>query len=257
MLASPVPRKGRTPLNLQHQQSVRDRIFEAAEILFAAHGYKSTSVQSIVDCARVNKRMLYHYFGNKKLLYDAVVQRNFSEILDRVVDVSSRDLSDHGPAIALATAVREYFDALLAHPRYVRFILWEEADGWSVLNDLPRRSLDRIRELLTDIVHQGLRDGLFDSKFDPDTVWSYIVGVPSFYFTYRPRLQLYSLENLADLDIVTRFRSEIIRFVLLGLGMPRDIADVTTLAATSIDPTTIDKQWDSSIPELTFVKTGI
>lgn len=222
-----------------HKQAVprpaRQRILEAAETLFAQHGYKATSVQSIVDRARINKRMLYHYFGSKRGLYNAVLQESVPEIFDRSVGIGSYKLGDHEPPVALAFAVKEYFDALLTHSRYVRLILWEEADGWSVLNDSPRHALDRLRELFIAIIQQGIGEGTFDSNLNPDMVWFYIIGIPNFYFGYRPRLQIYSEQDLTDLDIVQSFRRNIIRFVLLGLGTSREMADEVVAFVCSED----------------------
>ena len=218
----------------------RQRIFDAAETLFAAKGYSATRVQQIADRAYINKRMLYHYFGNKRGLYDAVVQHNFTEILGQTVLVGSRALAAEGPVVALAVVVRDYFDALCAHPRYVRFMQWEEADRWSVMNALPRLALDEVRELLVSILRQGMDQDLFDRNLDPAAAWSYIVGVPGFYFNYRPRLQLYSDEDLADPLLVVRFRNEVVRFALLGMGTARERVDevVAEVAAAGERPVT-------------------
>lgn len=218
----------------------RHRIFDAAETLFAAKGYSATRVQQITDRADINKRMLYHYFGNKRGLYDAVVQHNFTEILGQTVDAGSRALAAEGPLVALAVVVREYFDALHTHPRYVRFMQWEEADRWSVMNALPHLALDQVRELLVSILRQGMDQDLFDRNLDPAAAWSYIVGVPGFYFNYRPRLQLYSDEDLADPLLVVRFRNEVVRFALLGMGTARERVDevMAEVAAAGERPVT-------------------
>lgn len=216
----------------------RQRIFDAAEALFAAKGYSATRVQQIADRAYINKRMLYHYFGNKRGLYDAVVQHNFTEVLGQTVAGGSRALAAEGPVVALAVVVRDYFDALCAHPRYVRFMQWEEAGQWSVMNALPRFALDEVRELLVSILRQGMDQDLFDRNLDPAAAWSYIVGVPGFHFNYRPRLQLYSDEDLADPLLVARFRNEVVRFALLGMGTARERVDevVAEVAAAGERP---------------------
>ena len=208
----------------EHHNS-RDRIFEAAETLFAAHGYAATTVQGIADLAQINKRMLYHYFGSKRGLYDAVVQHNFTTILGRTVEVGREALETAGAAVAVAVMAREYFDALQSHPRYVRFMEWEEAEGWLVLNELPHRALDEVRQLLINALQQGMDQGIFDREIDPGAAWTYVIGVPGFHFNYRPRLQVYSEDDLTDPAIVARFRHEIVRFALLGVGADRATAD--------------------------------
>ncbi len=215
----PLDKRETEPANSRH------RIFDAAEALFAAHGYAATTVQGIADLAQINKRMLYHYFGSKRGLYDAVVQHNFTAILGRVVAAGRSALETAGPAVAVAVVAREYFNALESHPRYVRFMEWEEAEGWLVLNELPHHALDAVRQLLIDALRQGMDEGLFDRHLDPGAAWTYVIGVPGFHFNYRPRLQVYSDEDLSDPAMVVQFRNEIVRFALLGIGTDRATAD--------------------------------
>lgn len=193
--------------------------------MFAANGYKATSVQAIVSRAHLNKRMLYHYFGSKRGLYNAVIQHNFSEILGRVAEVSTKADPANSPTTVLAITVGTYFDALLTHPRYVRFLLWEEATGWSVLNQLSHDALDRLRAILISIIQEGIHDNIFDKNLQPEIAWFNIIGVPVFYFSYRPRLQAYSDEDLASPLAIMHFRQELIRFALLGLGTSREVAE--------------------------------
>ena len=51
----------------------RRRILQAAISLFAQQGFHAVSVDQIVGRARVNKRMVYHYFGSKDALFEAAL----------------------------------------------------------------------------------------------------------------------------------------------------------------------------------------
>ena len=51
----------------------RTRILAAATEEFAAAGYGGGRVDAIAARAGVNKRLLYHYFGDKSALFDAVI----------------------------------------------------------------------------------------------------------------------------------------------------------------------------------------
>jgi AcrR family transcriptional regulator len=59
----------------QHRdpERTRERILEAAVEEFAAEGFTGARVDSIAEKAGVNKRMLYHYFGNKQDLFVAII----------------------------------------------------------------------------------------------------------------------------------------------------------------------------------------
>lgn len=53
--------------------AARRRILTAAAVEFAGRGYAGARVDRLAATARVNKRMLYHYFGDKHGLYRAVL----------------------------------------------------------------------------------------------------------------------------------------------------------------------------------------
>jgi AcrR family transcriptional regulator len=57
----------------------RERILSAALKEFAAHGFAGARVDAIARRADINKRMLYHYFGNKEKLFRAVLRQKIAE----------------------------------------------------------------------------------------------------------------------------------------------------------------------------------
>ncbi len=63
-----------------------DQILDAAVRLFVAHGYGQTSVDELAAEARVTKRTIYTYFGDKSEVFTAAVER-----------FRRRTLADAGP----------------------------------------------------------------------------------------------------------------------------------------------------------------
>ena len=61
----------------------RDALIAAARELFGEQGYAATSIEEVVDRAKVTKGALYHHFADKENLFRAVyeqVQREVSDI---------------------------------------------------------------------------------------------------------------------------------------------------------------------------------
>jgi len=56
-------------------ERARRRILDAALTEFAARGFAGARVDRIARGAGLNKRMLYHYFGDKRGLHAAVLER--------------------------------------------------------------------------------------------------------------------------------------------------------------------------------------
>src|SRR5436190_16378630 len=63
----------------RNPQQSQERILAAALEEFAAKGFAGARVDVIARNARINKRMLYHYFGDKEELFRAVLRRKIAE----------------------------------------------------------------------------------------------------------------------------------------------------------------------------------
>ena len=63
----------------RNPQQTQQRILEAALQEFSAKGFAGARVDVIARRARINKRMLYHYFGDKEGLFREVLRRKIAE----------------------------------------------------------------------------------------------------------------------------------------------------------------------------------
>lgn len=64
--------------------ATRRRLLDAARREFSAHGIAGARVDRIAAAARSNKAQIYHYFGSKDGLFDAVFDAMVQETLDDV-----------------------------------------------------------------------------------------------------------------------------------------------------------------------------
>ena len=53
----------------------RDQILDAANALFAERGYDEVSVEDIASSAGVARGLVHHYFGGRKEVYIALLER--------------------------------------------------------------------------------------------------------------------------------------------------------------------------------------
>src|SRR5436190_10581372 len=60
-------------------ERTRERILNAAFKEFSAKGFAGARVDEIARRAGINKRMLYHYFGDKEALFRQVLRRKMAE----------------------------------------------------------------------------------------------------------------------------------------------------------------------------------
>lgn len=69
--------------------SSRERILLAAKHLFARHGYENTSTVAIAREAGTSESQLVKHFGSKQGLLSAILDRGWSNIIDRVQALQS------------------------------------------------------------------------------------------------------------------------------------------------------------------------
>ena len=62
--------------------NTRQKILDAAEKLFARHGFESTSLRSIIASANVNLAAIHYHFRSKEGLIRAVIERRFAPVND-------------------------------------------------------------------------------------------------------------------------------------------------------------------------------
>jgi AcrR family transcriptional regulator len=63
----------------------KERILDAAEALFMAHGYEATSLRAITAAAEVNLAAVNYHFGSKEVLFEAVLTRRLDPMNQRRV----------------------------------------------------------------------------------------------------------------------------------------------------------------------------
>src|SRR5215472_6945557 len=113
----------------------RKAILTAAEELFAEQGYAGTRVDEIAEKAGKNKSLIFHYFGDKLGLYQAIVYCMKDDLNCLFAQYVASLPSDNGELTRdhvrtfLAAGVRISFDYFLSRPRLLRIFAWEAAAG--------------------------------------------------------------------------------------------------------------------------------
>ncbi len=130
---------GRTRVRMTGRER-REQLVQVGRSLFAAKGFDGTSIEEIASRAHVSKPVVYEHFGGKEGLYAVVVDREMSNLLDRLTNALSsghpRELSEQA-ALALLTYIEE------------------ETDGFRILSrDSTAGSTGAFSSLLNDVANQ-------------------------------------------------------------------------------------------------------
>lgn len=216
--ASPGTGEPPRPPGRRDPERTRRAILEAATAEFVAKGLDGASVNEIAARAGANKRMLYHYFGNKEGLYVAVLERTYAGIRNAEMEL---ELGNLAPEAAMRRLVLFTWTYFLEHPEFLSLLNTENLHRARHL----KRS-GRIRDLhlpllglLSDVLARGAAAGVFRRGVDPVQLYVSIAALGFFYLSNRFTLStifgrdLESPENLAT-------RGEHIVDVILGYLRP-------------------------------------
>src|SRR5215471_11607801 len=139
----------------RNPEQTQQRILDAALQEFAAKGFAGARVDRIARRARINKRMLYHYFGDKEGLFREILRRKIAE---RAAWIAS---APEDPVERLPY----WFELACRDPEWIRLLEWE-ALQWEERKVIDE---DRRKDSYVDAVERirGLqRRGLLSSHFD-------------------------------------------------------------------------------------------
>ncbi|MBC7475693.1 MAG: TetR/AcrR family transcriptional regulator [Candidatus Sericytochromatia bacterium] len=98
----------------------RSKILLCALELFSDKGYDAVGIQEIVDKSEISKPTMYHYFGNKQGLLDALLKEYFDRLFCKLKDVIvyQGDLP-----LTLYRIVMTYFNFSKENPQFYRMQL--------------------------------------------------------------------------------------------------------------------------------------
>ncbi|WP_159588991.1 TetR/AcrR family transcriptional regulator [Chelativorans xinjiangense] len=185
---SAVPAEAQAP---RTRDPVRTRaaILAAARVEFSERGLEGARIDAIAARAATNKRMLYHYFGNKDALYCAVLEEAYREIRE---GERALQLDQYEPVEAVERLVRFTFRHFLECPWFIALLTNENLMKARYLRTLPEMHglhsplVDQLRKL----IRRGGRSGVFRLGIDPVQLYISIAALGYFYVSNNATLSV-------------------------------------------------------------------
>ncbi|MHB1064013.1 MAG: TetR/AcrR family transcriptional regulator [Georgenia sp.] len=147
----------------------RTALLEAAEVVFAQHGYHDASIVKITEAAQVAQGTFYLYFASKQQLFDELVRD-----LNRRVRhaMSERAAEARTRAGQERLGFRGYFEFVAEHPALYRIIRQAEI----VAPDTLREHYERISHGYIEGLRAAMADGEIGES-DPEVVSWILMGI--------------------------------------------------------------------------------
>ena len=165
-----VQNERREKLRQQRAELSRTHILDAAEEVFAIHGYHDATIRQIAKVAGFSAAAVYGFVESKEGLVSAILDRHARVLMDLHVEVLGR--TDRTPQ-QLDAIVDIQADYHLAHPNFGR--LFQHTIGLSFLaiesamDETSRIRLGEQLELLEALFTRGMAEGDLHPG-DPNTL---------------------------------------------------------------------------------------
>lgn len=178
----------------------RDSTGTAASILaaatreFATHGFGGGRVDRIAARAGVNKRMIYHYYGDKRGLYLAVLEQAYQKARTAEQKLALDALE---PTEAMRRLVEYTFDSFVKERSFIKLLNDENLHKAANLKRSKRiaEMHSPLIAIVQGILQRGAEAGVFRRDADPMQTWISIAAVSYFYFS-----NLYTLSTIFRRD---------------------------------------------------------
>jgi TetR/AcrR family transcriptional regulator len=219
-MAEPASKRGRA----RDAEKTRQAILDAAEAVFAELGFGRARVDAIAQAADYNKSLIGQYFGDKLGLYVEVLKRIDREITAlraRFAPMLEDETiaSDEGRLkVFLETMVGALFDYLLDHPRFLRILSWEMAEGWQTYAQLvPQLHLEESDQFET-LFRPAQRAGLLRADLSLLIQMTLVLQICHSYLAFLPLYQLLLPgEDVSSARALARGRAYLVALMVQGM----------------------------------------
>ena len=157
---------------MNHDERLND-IIDKTEKLLAKKGYEKTSVANIIKKVGIAKGTFYHYFKSKDELLDAIVEKMLRQIwtkLDVIID--NEKLDAIGKVFGFFGVFRE---VSIGREKLIEDIHKEE--NAHIHLKLEKKMYPVITPKFENIISQGLKEGVFDTKYPHEAAAVIMVSI--------------------------------------------------------------------------------
>jgi AcrR family transcriptional regulator len=167
----------------------RQRILAAATEEFATKGFGDARVDEIARRAGINKRMLYHYFGNKDDLFRAALEEIYETICVVGQSLNLDAMAPRDGLVALVDFVWEYY---LENPESMTLLNTENLHGARHLreSDRARAMHPPFESVIENLLRRGVATGEFRPGINPAELYITIVGLVYYYLSNNATLSI-------------------------------------------------------------------
>ncbi len=168
---------------LKEPEVRKNEILDAAEELFAQKGFDGTSTNNILEKASIARGTLYYHFKSKEDIMDALIERINARILTAAEEIASDKnipVFERLLRAVLALNVSEQSANVLEYVHKPQNALMNQKIHRAMMAGIP--------PILTEIIRDGIQEGLFDTPFPYECMEMVVVYLNTIFDEDMPAL---------------------------------------------------------------------
>ena len=230
-----------SPVDVVPVLDTRTRILDAAEALFAAHGFEATTMRMITAAAKANLASVNYHFGSKESLVEEVFRRRLGAITGRMLArLDELESAADDGVIRPSKIVEAFFGEAMCAAA-------DEARGGKVFMRLFGRTLTEPNEFVRNFLKreyavavERYKQSLFRALpgVNPEEiVWRlhFMLGATAHAIAGSDALNLLGDEMIAAADNDTLY-ARLMSFLLGGLRATLPFTDAKNVATAPVKP---------------------
>ncbi len=155
------------------EENTRIDLIDSAAELFQQKGFEETSIDDICEKVGVSHGLFYYYFDSKEEVIEAITENMVDEIEGKLKEiVEDEDLKADEKFLEF---MKISFQKKKGKPYIYSF--FSEEKNLKIYQHLYAESVEMMTPYLTNIVQQGIEEGIFDTEHPEETVRFWLHGL--------------------------------------------------------------------------------
>ncbi len=173
----------------------RDRIIDAALVLFERHGFHGVTVNQIVEKAGISKGGFYHHFTSKDELLFVIHDIFITYVLERAYHANQQNRT---PSERLRTIIKDFvsvFDIYKAHLT----VFYQESNYLKPEHEeIVKKKRHEFKEIIRSVIQAGVDSGEFRSDLSVEITTMAILGMVNWTYKWYQRDGEKTINEIAE-----------------------------------------------------------
>ena len=177
-------------------QAKREKIILTAQRLFARFGLRKTTVDEIINIAKIAKGTFYKYFPDKEALFLEVVEKESASLITTVRDVVAEESTSQEKMKAyLITKVRKISELV----NFCKVTRETVDEYWPQIEGIREKYLQEEQKIIFEVLKDGVSKGELDVVNPKLTAYAIVIAVKGLESSWMIDASPMELEKGVDL----------------------------------------------------------